>query len=1538
MKRNILGIDLGTTSIGFAQIIEGETPDQSEIIQIGTRVNPLTTDEQTNFEKGKPVSVNADRTLKRGARRNLDRYQLRRENLIDALLKAGIITKETVLAEDGKHTTHETWRLRAKAVTEKIEKEELARVFLTINKKRGYKSSRKAKNDDEGQIVDGMAIAKRLYEENLTPGQLAFQLIWEGKRMLPDFYRSDLQSEFEKVWYKQKEFYPEIFTDEFYNNLKGKGQRATSAAFWGTYGFDTADIKDLEDGLKNERTIKLNNRDKKKLQAYKWRSDAITKQLSKEEVAYVITEINNDLNRSSGYLGAISDRSKELYFNKQTVGQYLYAQLKTNPHTRLKNQVFYRQDYLDEFEAIWTEQSKHHLELTNELKEEIRDIIIFYQRKLKSQKGLVSFCEFESKEVDVSTDSTSKKKTIGAKVAPKSSPLFQEFKIWQILHNVLIRKKGSKNRVAKKTDQPQLFEEEKEIVFDNDAKELLFEELNIKGNLSASRIIEILGHKPSEWELNYTQLEGNRTNQVLYNAFLKILEIEGYDEDLLKLSDKDDINVAELKTPASEIKQMVKAIFEVLGIDTEILEFNAELEGKAFEQQKSYQLWHLLYAAEDDNKKYSEEDIFTYGQDNIGLKKQLCQKFGFKPEHAKILANVVFQDDYGNLSSKAMRRIYPYIKENQYSTACEYTASDYKKLSQKEGDKYDLLAKKYRHSNWVNKDENQKRELKYTLDSIPKNSLRNPVVEKILNQMVNVVNALLEKNRKTNPDFKFDEIRIELARELKKNAKEREEMTTNINKAKTEHEKIVTILQSEFGVKNPTRNDIIRYKLYEELKNNGYKDLYTDTYIPREILFSKQIDIDHIIPQAKLFDDSFSNKTLTYRQTNLDKGNKTAYDYILSKFGEEGLEKYLSRVEMLFEHGKKSKEEGISNAKYKKLLKKESEIGDGFIERDLRDSQYIAKKAKNILYGITRSVVSTSGSITDRLREDWGLINIMKELNLPKYRALGLTEMEERKYGQQVEVIKDWTKRNDHRHHAMDALVIAFTKHNYIQYLNYLNARRNESHKLHGNIIAIETKETEMKIDDNGDKKRVFKLPIPNFREQAKAHLESVLVSHKAKNKVVTKNKNKTKSKSGEKTKTELTPRGQLHKETVYGKYHYYENKEEKIGTKFDEATIRKVSNPTFRKLLLERLQANGNDPKKAFGGKNALSKNLIYLNDEKTEVLPEKVKLTWLVADYSIRKDVNADLFKDSKKKDIFEKALSNKSSMTDEEIFKLCENAINFILDKSVRKAIVERYLQTKNEVEEYNKLVEKKEQKKVLETAFSNLETNPIVNKNGLIIKRVTISGVKNAEPLHYQKDHKGNYILDENGEKIPVDFVSTGNNHHVAIYRDAEGNLQDRVITLMEAVLRKNYALPIIFKNPMNDIDLVLRKGVKHDLILNNLPEKDWEFLFTMKQNEMFVFPNEKTGFNPLKIDLLDPKNKKVISENLFKVQTMSKVSYGTVIVRDYLFRHHLDASKASELKKTLQGISYHQYKSLPPLKNIIKVRINHLGDIVSVGEY
>ena len=190
--KKILGLDLGTTSIGWALVNEADNSEEkSEIIKLGVRVNPLTVDELSNFEKGKSITTTADRTLKRSMRRNLQRYKLRREELIKILKENNFISDSTVLSEEGNHTTFQTYRLRAKAVNEKISLEELAKVLLMINKKRGYKSSRKAKSTDEGALIDGMEVAKILYNEDITPSQLCLRLIREGKKYLPEFYRSD---------------------------------------------------------------------------------------------------------------------------------------------------------------------------------------------------------------------------------------------------------------------------------------------------------------------------------------------------------------------------------------------------------------------------------------------------------------------------------------------------------------------------------------------------------------------------------------------------------------------------------------------------------------------------------------------------------------------------------------------------------------------------------------------------------------------------------------------------------------------------------------------------------------------------------------------------------------------------------------------------------------------------------------------------------------------------------------------------------------------------------------------------------------------------------------------------------------------------------------------------------------------------------------------------------------------------------------------------------------------------------------------------
>jgi CRISPR-associated endonuclease Csn1 len=200
----------------------------------------------------------------------------------------------------------------------------------------------------------------------------------------------------------------------------------------------------------------------------------------------------------------------------------------------------------------------------------------------------------------------------------------------------------------------------------------------------------------------------------------------------------------------------------------------------------------------------------------------------------------------------------------------------------------------------------------------------------------------------------------------------------------------------------------------------------------------------------------------------------------------------------------------------------EKDIPEGFINRDLANSQYIAKYAKTMLGELVKFVVSTTGSITDRLREDWQLVDVMKELNWEKYYNLGLTEEFTNEEGQRIRKIKDWTKRNDHRHHAMDALTVAFTKRQFIQYLNNLNARRINEYQGISNAekeeidnfsiaaedVLLSTRdvlgiEQKYLYRDNKNKLRfVPPIPLDEFRAEAKRQLENTLISIKAKNKV----------------------------------------------------------------------------------------------------------------------------------------------------------------------------------------------------------------------------------------------------------------------------------------------------------------------------------------------------------------------------------------------------------------------------------------------------
>lgn len=585
-------------------------------------------------------------------------------------------------------------------------------------------------------------------------------------------------------------------------------------------------------------------------------------------------------------------------------------------------------------------------------------------------------------------------------------------------------------------------------------------------------------------------------------------------------------------------------------------DFDPYKEGDSYDKQELLQLWHLLYSI-------PEESV---------IKRNLAERFQIEGEAAEELIGLPLSDQYGNLSSRAIRKILPGLEVGlMYSEACAEAG--------------------LRHSAFETTEE---REQKILLDEIPlisKNELRSPVVEKVLNQMIHVVNAII-----SDPEFgRPDEIHVELARELTSNQKQRNQAHSRNKKAAANHDRIKEELK-KFGLKRISRKDIEKYKLGEEC---NWVSIYTGKAIkPSEVFTTDMYDVEHIIPRSRFFDDSFQNKTLAERSFNERKGAETAYDYIAT-LGLHELEAYLDRVEELFKNrpakGKISpKQVGwITKSKYEKLRMKGENIPDDFISRQLNETSYISKKALSILKSVSRVVLASSGSVSSEMRKQWKLEEVLKELNQPDYRENGLTSTFTTKDGHEKVRLEGWSKREDHRHHALDAIVTGLVNASIIQRLNNLNKLKTETEKL-----------SETEDFHRARSLRKFDPPMPGLREKVKSALESIIISRKEGKKVATWSRNKVKKK-GFKHKVDqgkqLVPRGELHKETVYAR-RLIELAEPVPLNKINKN--HRIKDPELRATFISRLERYGNNSKKAFSAQALKKDPFIWEGKELREVL----------------------------------------------------------------------------------------------------------------------------------------------------------------------------------------------------------------------------------------------------------------------------------------------------------------------------------------------
>ena len=808
---------------------------------------------------------------------------------------------------------------------------------------------------------------------------------------------------------------------------------------------------------------------------------------------------------NSAYLAGIRANDEKLQDEHKTVGQYFAEQLRQNQSEsptggisyRIKDQIFSRQRYIDEYDQIMAAQRMHYPDiLTDEFIQMLRDEVIFMQRPLKSCKHLVSLCEFEKQEkvMRVQQDDgkggrqfVERKVKFGPKVAPKSSPLFQLCRIYEAVNNIrLTRPDGSPRDITP--------EERAKIVA----------HLQSSASLSFAALKKLLKEKAliADQLTSKSGLKGNSTRVALaaalqpYPQYHHLLDME------------------------LETRMMtVQLTDEETG---EVTEREVAVVTDSYVRQPLYRLWHILYSIE-------ERDA---------MRRALITQLGMKEEDLDGgLLDQLYRLDfvkpgYGNKSAKFICKLLPQLQQGLgYSEAC--------------------TAVGYRHSNSPTSEEITERTLLEKIPLLQRNELRQPLVEKILNQMINLVNAL-------KAEYGIDEVRVELARELKMSREERERMAEGNRRREKENKAIAEKIR-ECGL-FPTKSRIRKYMLWEEA---GEKCLYCGQILTlSQCLNGDDMEVEHIIPKSVLYDDSYGNKTCACRRCNKEKGNRTALEYIRAKGWEA---EYMERINGLLD------KKAISYSKHQHLRWLKEDIPSDFLERQLRLTQYISRQAMAILQQGIRRVSASEGGVTARLRSLWGYDDILHTLNLDRYDSMGETERVSRE-GETTEKLRitNWSKRMDHRHHAIDALVVASTRQGYIQRLNRVSSE-SEREAMSGEIeVQKATKTDKLSLLER------WLMQRPHFSVRAVSDkVAEILISYRPGKRVVTRGRNIYRKKTADGREVTcvqrgvLVPRGELMEASLYGKI--LSQGRERIVKRYPLYALKgEVVDPRLRELIAE--------------------------------------------------------------------------------------------------------------------------------------------------------------------------------------------------------------------------------------------------------------------------------------------------------------------------------------------------------------------------------
>jgi len=1133
--KKILGLDLGTNSIGWALVEIDHENGIVRILGLGSRILPMDAGEINDFENsGKIKSVAAQRTEKRGSRRMNERFILRRDrlhlvlNLLNALpkhykleidftnlkgekcgqfksnrepklaylpklkeSKAEFLFKDSyqkMLKELGienkKHSRipydWTLYYLRQKALKSEITLEELAWVLLSYNQKRGYeKIEVENKSEKENEISEELDLrVKNVSELFDKEGKKFFKVELDSIENFIYNEYSDAQMTFEsdlkevKIISKidetgnviSKEFsvtdiYPLRIKDVKYEKRDGQHKYTLTyhngwteekqpksytfryeKAKGNEYEYIVETVYDEKGNIKKsqgkERKLRepdfgdksndwtlLKKKTEKEALVFNFENGFVNLE-TKEPKKYISTKIYNSMKKDAqskdrdrtkiiGGMFQVVDRD----FYREELNQIIETQKQF--HSELKSKEIFEQCV----KTLYPKNESHAQTLLankTAIQHLLVEDVLLYQRPLKSKKSEISDCKYEvqywKNVVDKKTGEINEKsEPVYLKVVSTSHPIFQEFRIWDKLHNLrLIQiEKEINGKIETNVDVTDNY-------FTSETYQKLFGLLNNQKTLGQTKLIEFFKPKFKEKKEDFKNFVWN---------FPEDEEIKG-----------------------NETRVSFAFRFKRCGF----LEYADFLT-----QKKELDLWHYLYSVNyKDRTANNNKSITTFFNrflegSNVAheIKDKIIKDFANYPQ---------FASKYCAYSEKALKKLLPLIRlgngkvvnywaiEQGYTKwqqsletrkgeiltrlkAIDFSAETidctkvisndtrngnlpfpkglfnaFKSFAKAEDfTKLNLTQASYlvygRHSelaqaiHW-----NSPQEIRDKLhQELKQHSLNNPVAEKVLLEMMQIVADIWDYYGDGKGKF-YSKIHLEVGRELKKSAKEKESISKSQSANKAQNKRLRQVLQdflstSTYNAKPNNNDHFERLKIVEEgaehTKNTdkkffenksytkkeieeilkkatitpedfekyklwieqGYRSPYTNRMIKLTDLFNgKKYNIDHVFPQASVTNDSLTNKVVCELEINKLKSDKTGREFI-SVFGDK--EVFCAAHNSTVKINSDDEYVTVVNTQFsgnKRFILLSKEIPKGFTNSQLNNTRHIARKAMELLSHIVR--------------------------------------------------------------------------------------------------------------------------------------------------------------------------------------------------------------------------------------------------------------------------------------------------------------------------------------------------------------------------------------------------------------------------------------------------------------------------------------------------------------------------------------------------------------------------------------------------------